>query len=293
MSASAIEELEVTRGEKALAAVLAAFVLVGLVWGYVELERRPAPVQPTPAEQAAIDDNEAAVQRLAAAHEVVAQSRESLELARERYRTALDAARPAAALERAYAGAEGAYSAAERAVDAASGAEAATRPAAEAAHSRMAAESEARTRGASRMTFALRLLLVLAAVGLAQLAVVRLRDSRLNPLAIATVAAAAVLALVMGGDYVADYVDWTSGGPLVLSLAGMALTVVAFVVLQRFLARRLPLRRARKGACPACGYPVRGTPHCEGCGRAVAAPCAACETPRRLGTPYCGACGVS
>jgi hypothetical protein len=83
-------------------------------------------------------------------------------------------------------------------------------------------------------------------------------------------------------------------GPLVLSLFGIAATLVAFWALQRYLARRLPARRAAKGECPYCGYSVRDRgPHCEGCGRTVVAPCSACTAPRRVGVVHCAACGVT
>jgi hypothetical protein len=284
-------EIEITRGEQALAAVLAVFVFVGLVWAYTHVDREPVLAQATPQEQTAIEAHSSAANRLSAARASEASARDQVELARERYRTALDADRPAAALERRYRAAERDYAAARRKVQSAEADQAATAAAAAAAEQRLADENAERSRDASRTTFLLRLLLVLGAMAAAQLAVVRLRGSRLHPLAIAALVASAVLVLVMGGDYVTDYVDWTAGGPLVLALAGIAMTIVAFVALQRFLARRLPFRRARKGVCAACGYPVRGTAHCEGCGRAVVAPCASCAAPRRVGAPHCGACG--
>jgi hypothetical protein len=292
MNTSAID-IETTRGEKTLAAVLAVFVLVGLAWAYVHVDRDPAPVRPTALEQAALDAHAAASARLITARARQAQARGGLELARERYRTALDAGQPAAALERAYHAAERDYAAAGRDLRAAQREDAATAGPAAAASERIGAESADRARAAARSTFLLRLLLAVAALGLAQLAVVRLRESRLQPLAIGSLAAAALLALVMGVDYVTDYVDWTAGGPLLLSLAGIAFTLVAFVALQRFLARRIPFRRARKGSCAACGYPVRGTSRCEGCGRPVVAPCGSCEEPRRVGAPHCGSCGAA
>lgn len=97
----------------------------------------------------------------------------------------------------------------------------------------------------------------------------------------------------MGVDYVGDYVRWQDLGPLVLSLAGAAFTLAAFWGLQRYLATRIPQRRVRRGECPFCGYPVRGNARCEGCGREVVAPCAACTAPRRVGTAHCGACGAA
>ena len=108
---------------------------------------------------------------------------------------------------------------------------------------------------------------------------------------LAWVGSSALVALVLAGDYVTDYVDPLELGPLVLAAAGAAMTVAAFVALQRYLARRLPIRRVRKGECPFCGYPARGTGHCEGCGREVIAECSRCTAPRRVGTLHCGACG--
>ena len=90
-----------------------------------------------------------------------------------------------------------------------------------------------------------------------------------------------------------DYFDPIDLGPLVLSLIGIVATLIAFVVLQRYLAKRLPSRRVRKSECPFCGYPVRGNTHCEGCGRDVIAPCAQCDAPRRVGAVHCGACGAA
>src|SRR5919106_130826 len=71
----------------------------------------------------------------------------------------------------------------------------------------------------------------------------------------------------------------------------IAFTLAAFAALQRYLVRRLPLARVRKGECPFCGYLVRGGAHCEGCGREVVAECGACARARRVGTLHCGACG--
>ena len=103
---------------------------------------------------------------------------------------------------------------------------------------------------------------------------------------------AAILALVLASDYITDYVDPLELGPLVLSLFGIALTLLAFIALQRYLARRIPLRRVRKRECPFCGYPVRNNERCEGCGRQVVADCAKCGLDRRVGTLHCGACGA-
>jgi hypothetical protein len=70
------------------------------------------------------------------------------------------------------------------------------------------------------------------------------------------------------------------------------MTLLAFVALQRYLARRIPQSRVRKRECPFCGYPVRENQRCEGCGREVVASCAKCGSDRRVGTLHCGACGA-
>jgi hypothetical protein len=90
---------------------------------------------------------------------------------------------------------------------------------------------------------------------------------------------------------VEDRVDWRDTGPVVLSLAGIALTLGAFWGLQRYLQRRIPLRRVRKGECPFCGFPAAGNTSCEGCGRAVAGSCSHCGEHRRVGVAFCGSCG--
>lgn len=100
-----------------------------------------------------------------------------------------------------------------------------------------------------------------------------------------------MLALVMAGDYVTDYVDPLAFGPLLLSVAGIVLTLFAFVGLQRHLSRRIPIRRVKKGECPFCGSPVREGGHCTGCGRALVGECTTCHEPRRVGTAFCAACG--
>ena len=167
--------------------------------------------------------------------------------------------------------------------------EAARRPPARADEALEATEQSA------LVTFLLRLAFVLTVLAFAYWLLISLRrsGSRYLTVAFALVGAGAVLALVLTGDYVTDYIDVQQLGPLVLSLAGVAMTLAVFWWLQRYLARRLPQRRVRKAECPFCGYPTRGGEHCEGCGRTVIAECANCHHARRVGTPHCGACGAA
>jgi hypothetical protein len=224
----------------------------------------------------------------------------ALELQREAYRTALDAGEPAAELRQRYAAAQTELAAAEAVLQEARRRERNVAPEAAAARRRIGAAQSAATqrfdderRSHDRLVFALRLglLLILLAGSYRLLGRFRSRHSRYLPTAFAPVFAAAAVALVMAADYSGDYIEFAAVGPLAISLAGTVLTLAAFVALQRYLRRRMPLRRVRRGDCPFCGYPVRGGQRCEGCGRQVVAHCSSCQQPRRVGTPRCSACG--
>jgi hypothetical protein len=295
-----VEEIQTTRSEKLLAIVLTVFLLIAGVWTYqrIDDEVREAVgtelVEPSPAEQAAVDRLNRAQEELSAATEQRIAAREDLELSREAYRTALDAGRQAPALERRYQDAQARFGRAQRNVEDARRAVAAARPAAQTAEERLVKEAERREDRRALLTFLLRFALVAASLGFGYWLLARLRRRR-SPyftVAVAVVAYAAILAFVLAADYITDYVDPLDLGPLVLALFGIALTLLAFVALQRYLARRLPLRRVRKRECPFCGYPVRQNRRCEGCGREVVANCAACGADRRVGVLHCGACGA-
>ncbi len=295
-----VEDIEITNSEKLLALVLTIFLLIGGVWTYqrIDDEVREAVavevVQPSAADQAALDRLEVVRSQLNAATQARAAARDNLELRREAYRTALDAGRAAPGLERAYEQAQARFRRAQREAVAAQQAVAAAQPVADRANDRVAAERERREDRRALFTFLLRFALIAAslAVGYWLLGRLRRRGSRYFVVGIAVVAYAAILALIFATDYITDYVDPLDLGPLVLSLFGIVATLLAFVGLQRFLARRLPLRRVRRRECPFCGYPVRDATHCEGCGRAAVASCSTCGADRRVGVLHCGACGA-
>jgi hypothetical protein len=287
-----IEDIESTKSEKLLAVVLAIFLLIGAIWTYQKIDdvvRDATKVTLSPSEQAAQARFGDAQNRVFQTEQEIEAARLDLELRREAYRTALDAGQPASDLEAAYHAAEDRFEAAQAANAAARAEAEAARPAAEAAS---AHEAES-FRHSQLITFVVRFAFVLATLAGAYLLLgnLRARRSRFFPLALAAVGAAAVLVFFMAGDYVTDYVDPLALGPLVLALVGIGLTIAAFAALQRYLARRVPLRRVRRRECPFCGFPVGENEHCEGCGRNVVAACAACAEPRRVGTLHCGACG--
>ena len=287
-----VEDIESTKSEKLLAVVLAVFLLIGGLWTYQRIDnvvREATRVTLSPAERSAQAHFADAQARLFTAEEQEAAARSELELRREAYRTALDAGRPARELEQAYRQAEDRYEEARAAREAAQDDVAAARPAAEAA----SAHEAENLRHADLITFLARLAFVVAILAAAYvlLGALRKRRSRYFPMGLAAVGFGAVLAFVMAGDYVTDYVDPLDMGPLVLAVVGIGMTILAFAALQRYLARRVPLRRVRKRECPFCGFPVGNNEHCEGCGRVVVAECTTCSQPRRVGTLHCGACG--
>jgi hypothetical protein len=296
-----LEEVEITRMEKVLALVLVVFLVIGGVWTYSKIDDiggsryRPPDVYFTAAERAAVERTAGARRHLTEASAAAERARQDLELAREAYRTALDAGRSAPRLASAYRVAQRRFDAAHTESLKAETEVAAAQPAADAAYRRAGEEATAATHQSELVTFLLRLAFLLVSLAFGYWLLVRLRrtNSRYLPVGFAFVGAGAILALVMSGDYVTDYIDVQELGPLVLSLAGVTMTLATFWWLQRYLARRVPHRRVRKGECPFCGYPVRGGEHCEGCGRMVVGKCTTCHQPRRVGTFHCAACGAA
>lgn len=289
-----VEEVEVSTGEKVLAIMLAVFISVGAIWAYVRIDDiGTVAVEPTPAEQTAIETNEAADRAHFGAQREVRAARSKVVRTREAYRTALDADHPAAALERDYVAAQAALDDAEGRLKAARAEVSESVPAAMRAESHLSQERHSEQTRHDRQTFLLRLALLAAMLGSSYylLARLRRRRSRYLPAIYAWIGASGVLAIVMAGDYTGNYVEFSEVGPLAISLAGIALTLAAFVALQRYLARRVPARRVRKGECPFCGFPIRGGRHCEGCGRLVVSECSRCHEPRRVGAEHCAACG--
>ena len=306
-----LDEMETTRATKFLGWVLAAFLLVGGLWAYSQpLDRTDdvAPVYeeptgepiPNPADEAAVDRYNGIRSELRRARRSAEARRRDLELAREAYRTALEAGDPAGALEQRYDRAQNRLEEAEAKVGRARArAEQLEGPAREAQKriedlytrdERRAQELQDRR---ERETFGARLAWVLLCLGGAFFLFNRLRraHSRYLIVGMAAIGFATVQAIVMASDYTTDYIELTEIGPLVLSLAGIVLTLAVLVGMQRYLARRLPRRRVRRRECPYCGFPAGANQHCEGCGRALVAHCANCDEPRRVGTPHCAACG--
>jgi hypothetical protein len=293
-----LPEINVTRGEKLLAAVLAIFLLVGGLWAYFQpLDREVGrPAAPTAQERRAIDANDAAFSRLENARRRRGAREDAYERAREEYRTDLDADAPAAASRQRFERARGRLDEAERQVREARAEVRRSEPAARRAERAISDREQDVFDTEQRNTLLLRLGWVLACIALAFSLFNWLRRRR-SPYFVAGVAgviAATAQAVVMAGDYLGDEIDLGEDGPLVIALAGITASLLALVGLERYLAKRAPRRRVRRGQCPFCAYPVRdGGKHCEGCGRETVAACASCSAERRVGTAHCAACGAA
>lgn len=304
------EQIGTTRSEKVLAVVLAVFILIGGLWAYFKLDEidQPAPrwqVQRTagsPADRATVREHQKAQRDVRAAERAAAAARSDIELKREAFRTALEAGEPADARRSAYEAAQRDLATAEQRVRETERQVAMTADPASAARARIttarrqaSADLAGAERSHDRLVFALRLVLILLMLGGGYwlLGRMRARQSRYLPLALAEIGAGAALALFMSADYTIDNIDVDDTGLLALSLAGIAMTVVAFVAVQQYVARRIPLRRVRRHECPFCGFPVRDNASCEGCGRRVVGECSACHERRRVGAEYCGVCGAA
>ena len=302
-------EIETSTAEKVLALVLAIFIAIGAIWGYFKLEEvaKSDPIAQVPAQKligaervSAVKEHQQAIRSVEAARRDRRAATRRLELRREAYRTALDADEPSAELRAEYESAQAGLGSASKELENAVRIEAQTRPGAVEAQQQLsnlrqrAAEQEDKDRAHhDRIVFLLRLVLLVSLLATSYWLLIRLRsrNSRYLPAALAWIGATAILAVVMATDYTGNYVEFSEVGPLAISVAGIAVTLVAFVALQRFLAKRVPARRVRRGECPFCGFPLRDKPHCEGCGRTVIASCSSCQEDRRVGTPRCASCG--
>ncbi|MCR4514556.1 hypothetical protein [Aeromicrobium sp. 50.2.37] len=291
------EDVASTRSERVLAVVLVVFLLIGSGWSYVKIDDWVGGSRAweyTAAEQRSIDAADTAEDRAWRAEEAQDTALTDLELARENLSLAIEQGQPTESLTETFEEAQTEYAEARAEATTARTRADAAQKAADDAY----AASEDRGRGKDGrywIVALLRLGFVGALVGgsLRLITVQRARESRYLTLGLSAVAASTLTAVWFAGDYITDYIDVLELGPLVLSVLGAGATVVAFVALQRYLARRVPRSRVRKGECPFCGFPVRGDgPHCEGCGREVVGECGACSSPRRVGSPHCAVCGA-
>jgi len=295
-----IEDIAATKSEQFLAVVLAAFLLIGSIWFYVEVDDwiSGRTQEYTAAEQEVLEAREGASVAQQEALTAVEKEQAEVQFAKDAIDIAEAKGEPVGPAEAAYRQELSEYLAAQKRADKARQEQRATERAArkvEEAHWGPPTTAQAWAIACVRLGF----IVLWFVVSLRILDELRSRQSRFLPLGFAAVGTAVVTALVFSTDYITDYIDPLDLGPIVLSVAGAAATIGAFVGLQRWLARRIPGRRVRNSECPFCGHPVRGgaeSPgerYCEGCGREVVAPCASCDAPRRVGSPHCAHCGTA
>mgnify|MGYP003452428566 CR=1 FL=1 len=296
----ATEEIEATRSEKLLAVLLAVFLLIGAGWTYYKIpgwveDAVPSSVSYATVEQAQQEASNA-WEHSNEAQTAADESLAALDLARSEYSLAITQKEGVAEAKQEYIAAqEKNQEVAKEAATAQADAQAADK-AARAAQDKYDKESRSGLRGwiTALMLFGLVALITVGSYVL--IGRLRERESRYLPLGFACAAVGAVMALVFAVDYITDYIDPLDLGPIVLSILGVVATIVAFRVLQKYLAVRVPGMRVRKGDCPFCGFPLHDSGfaaghHCTGCGREVIAPCAVCSQPRRVGSRHCAECG--
>ena len=260
-------EIETSGSEKVLAVVLAVFIAIGAVWGYVKLDQvaEPDSVAYLPAQQligagefSAIKKHSAAVRSVRTARRDRSRAARELEFRREAYRTALDADEPSAGLRAEYESAQVGFASASRELAAAVALAARTRPEAAAAQRQVnelrqdaAEEADADRARHDRIVFLLRLGLLIAMLGGAYWLLSRLRSrhSRYLPAALAWVGATAILASVMAVDYTDSYLEFDEVGPLAISIAGVVLTLATGVYTLVFAELQyMGLRRLKRSA---------------------------------------------
>jgi len=304
-----VENIKTSGAEKVLAGVLAIFILIGGVWAYSQIGKisedsyqddyglyyNPR-VNLSPEDQAAIKKESRAHSDVWQAQNKVRRAKSQIEFTGDAYRTEIDAGLAGTGELAAYREAQENLKDARADLKEAQAAMRQARPAAQQARENQRAErqdAKADQRSDDRWVAILRIALIAAMLGASvySLSVCRRRRSRLTPLALAGIIASALLAAWMAIDYGSSLGVFREMGPLAISLIGIGLTTIAFIALQRYLAKRVPARRVRRRECPFCGYPNRGNSHCEGCGRTVLGECSTCHEPRRVSTPHCGNCG--
>lgn len=294
------EDIASTKSEKFLAVVLAAFVLIGSGWLYWKAHDWVGPETTwsyTAAEQAVVDRADAATQEYYSISETHAENTDHLNQTRADLNLAVDRGEETAALEEQYRQAQEAAAETRELLAVANTemneAQAEVETINEAKEQRIEdADSSWRHWLVAGLRFLFIGGLLLGSLYWTQR--LRNRESRYVPIGFALTASATIMAFTFLIDYITDYIDILELGPIVLSLLGIAATIAAFALLQRYLAKRVGRTRVRKGECPFCAFPVRPEQaHCEGCGRMVAAECTSCQQTRRVGSPFCANCGAA
>ena len=294
-----IEDLTSTKSEKFLAVILTAFILIGAGWAYVKTDDLTGVADRlayTASQQAIVTAQADANQRLWDANDRVSDARDQLNSARDDLNLAINQNAPTEDAQLRYDTAKAELAKIETLRNSAkTKSDAADAAVKKLEQSRDAEAAQSQWRAWLSAGLRLALISAMTFVGLQVMRRMRERESRYLPLSFALIAAGVIMALVFATHYIARYINFLELGPIVLSVLGTAATVAAFAGLQRYLARRIPRARVRKGECPFCAFPVTldEGEHCAGCGRDVVGTCANCQQRRRVGTPHCPHCGAA
>ncbi len=294
------EEIEATRSERLLAVLLAVFLLVGIGWTYYKIPSWVESAVPNEADYSMVERAEekssAAWETSLRLEEATDQARTDFDVSRAEYNLALTKGDDTAEAKTEYEDSKIKYENTRKEWKTATAEAGKADKAAQDARNEYEKDSRGGLRGWVTALLLFGLVLVTTVGSYVLIGRLRERGSRYLPLGFAGAGVGAVMALVFAVDYITDYIDPLDLGPIVLSVLGIVATIVAFRVLQKYLAARVPIQRVRKGECPFCGFQLHDSGldtghHCSGCGREVIANCATCAKPRRVGSRYCADCG--
>lgn len=318
---SEIEEREVSRAEKILAAGMVVFLLIGGFWilgriarwvarpDYYKIEVQYDQTHQISIQQLRDASNIASLQLseswqiLDACRSAQAKALQEYEFRREEYRVLLERGEVGPAQRALHEKSREAYEDANAALAAAETVHAQAQAAWERAQGQLdlaMREIGEAFRRADRayelQLLALRLLYVLPVLGGGIFAWQRTRAARSRYLIVATafLAFGVIQAVVLAFQY--SWHLFREAVQVVVSVAGTAAAVAGIVVVKRYAGdpRRVIAYRLRRGQCYACGFPgvaQRDHQHCPACGAALLSVCEHCGGRRPVRAEFCPSCG--
>lgn len=317
-----IEEREVGRAEKILAAGMVIFLLIGGFWILGRIARLPVRPDHFAIELQYNQTHEIGIEQLRnttyAAHtqynesskileacrEAQAKALQEYEFRREEYRVLLEQGQAGPAQLALYEKSRTAYEEANAAQIAAEYAHAKAQAAQQTAQTQLdlaMQEINEAYRRADRayelQLLMLRLLYVLPVLAGGVVVWQRTRAARSRYLIAATAFMAfgiiqtAVLAFQYSWHFFREAVQ------VIISVSGTAAAFAGIVVVKRYAGdpRRVIAHRLRRGLCYACGFPgvaERGYLHCPSCGAALQDACEMCGSHKPIRAEHCPACGA-
>ncbi|MDP2870971.1 MAG: zinc ribbon domain-containing protein [Bacillota bacterium] len=318
---SEVEEREVSRAEKILAAGMVIFLLIGGFWVLGRIARWPARPDQIRIEAQYDQNHEISIEQLRntayaaqmqfneswqildARRTAQAKALQEYEFRREEYRVLLERGEVGPAQRATYENSRVAYEEANAALAAAEAAHAKARAAQDGAQTQFDVamqEVDEAYRRADRayelQLLMLRLLYVLPVLVGGIVVWQRTRAARSRYLIVATafLAFGIIQAAVLAFQY--SWHLFREAVQVIVSVTGTAAAIGGIVAVNRYAGdpRRVAAYRLRRGQCYACGFPgvaERGHQHCPACGAALLMACEYCGGRRPVRAEFCPSCG--